>query len=66
MIEANGLADARMRITLTSGAGPPGLARGDGPPTVLVAAHAARAVAADRDARSSRGCAATSTARSRA
>jgi branched-chain amino acid aminotransferase len=38
VIEANGLTDARMRITLTSGPGPPGLARGDGPPTTVVAA----------------------------
>jgi branched-chain amino acid aminotransferase len=38
VIEANGLADARMRITLTSGAGPPGLARGEREPTVLMAA----------------------------
>jgi branched-chain amino acid aminotransferase len=38
VIEANGLGDARMRITLTSGAGPPGLARGEREPTVLVSA----------------------------
>ncbi len=38
VIEANGLSDARMRITLTSGAGPPGLLRGDGDSTVLVSA----------------------------
>ena len=38
VIEANGLGDARMRITLTSGTGPPGLARGDREPTVLVSA----------------------------
>jgi branched-chain amino acid aminotransferase len=38
VIDANGLDDARMRITLTSGAGPPGLARGEREPTVLVAA----------------------------
>jgi branched-chain amino acid aminotransferase len=40
VVEANGLADARMRITVTSGTGPAGLARGDGPPTVLVVAVA--------------------------
>ncbi len=40
VVTANGLADARMRITVTSGAGPPGLARGDAPPTVLVVALA--------------------------
>jgi branched-chain amino acid aminotransferase len=38
VVEANGLGDARMRITVTSGAGPPGLVRGSGPPTVLVVA----------------------------
>lgn len=38
VIAANELEDARMRITLTSGAGPPGLARGDREPTVLVSA----------------------------
>ncbi len=38
VMEANGLKDARMRITVTSGPGPPGLLRGDGPPTVLVVA----------------------------
>jgi branched-chain amino acid aminotransferase len=40
VIEANGLRDARMRITVTSGPGPAGLLRGDGPPTVLVVAVA--------------------------
>jgi branched-chain amino acid aminotransferase len=39
VIEANGLADARMRITLTSGPGPPGLLRGDAQPTLLVSAR---------------------------
>jgi branched-chain amino acid aminotransferase len=38
VIEANGLAEARMRITLTSGPGPPGLARGPGPVTAIVVA----------------------------
>jgi branched-chain amino acid aminotransferase len=38
VIEANDLSDARMRITLTSGPGPPGLARGPGPTTAIVAA----------------------------
>jgi branched-chain amino acid aminotransferase len=38
VVEANRLTDARMRITLTSGAGPPGLARGGGPATAIVAA----------------------------
>jgi branched-chain amino acid aminotransferase len=39
VIEANGLADARMRITLTSGAGPPGLLRASRQPTLLVSAQ---------------------------
>jgi branched-chain amino acid aminotransferase len=38
VVAANGLRDARIRITVTSGGGPPGLIRGAGPPTVLVAA----------------------------
>ncbi len=38
VVEANGLEDARMRITVTSGAGPPGLARAAAAPTVLVVA----------------------------
>jgi len=38
VLRANDLAEARMRITVTSGRGPAGLARGDGPPTVLVVA----------------------------
>jgi branched-chain amino acid aminotransferase len=38
VVEANGLTDARMRITLTSGPGPPGLARGPGPVTAIVSA----------------------------
>jgi len=38
VLEVNALADARMRITVTSGGGPAGLARGGGPPTVLVVA----------------------------
>jgi branched-chain amino acid aminotransferase len=39
VLEANGLADARIRATLTSGPGPPGLTRGPGPPTFLVSAR---------------------------
>jgi branched-chain amino acid aminotransferase len=39
VVEANELADARMRITLTSGPGPPGLLRGAGELTVLVTAQ---------------------------
>jgi branched-chain amino acid aminotransferase len=39
LVAASRLTDARMRITVTSGAGPPGLGRGEGPPTVLMAAR---------------------------
>jgi branched-chain amino acid aminotransferase len=39
VVEANGLGEARMRITLTSGAGPPGLLRDQTPPTILITAH---------------------------
>lgn len=39
VVEANGLTDARMRITLTSGAGPPGLLRGQTRPTILITAQ---------------------------
>lgn len=38
VLGAAGLADARMRITLTSGSGPGGLARGEGPATALITA----------------------------
>lgn len=38
LIAAEGLSDARLRITVTSGSGPPGLARGRGRPTVLLTA----------------------------
>jgi branched-chain amino acid aminotransferase len=38
VVEANGLRDARMRITVTSGTGPAGLVRGKGEPTVLLVA----------------------------
>jgi branched-chain amino acid aminotransferase len=40
VIQANALSEARMRITLTSGPGPPGLARGTNPPTLIVGAFA--------------------------
>jgi branched-chain amino acid aminotransferase len=36
LLSASGLDDARVRITVTSGAGPPGLARGEAQPTVLI------------------------------
>jgi branched-chain amino acid aminotransferase len=39
VLEANDLRDARIRATLTSGPGPPGLARGPGAPTFLVTAR---------------------------
>jgi branched-chain amino acid aminotransferase len=38
VLAANDLSEARLRITVTSGSGLPGLARGPGPPTVLVVA----------------------------
>jgi branched-chain amino acid aminotransferase len=38
VLAANALSEARVRITVTSGTGPPGLVRGPGPPTVLVLA----------------------------
>lgn len=38
IMEANGLADARIRVTLTSGDGPLGSDRGEAPPTMIVAA----------------------------
>ena len=38
LLAASGLDDARMRITVTSGTGPPGLARGEARPTVLITA----------------------------
>jgi branched-chain amino acid aminotransferase len=40
VLDANDLTDARLRITLTSGRGPAGLARSAGPATVLVTAAA--------------------------
>src|SRR5205823_194018 len=39
VLEANALGEARMRITLTSGAGPPGLLRDETPPTILITAQ---------------------------
>jgi branched-chain amino acid aminotransferase len=39
---ANGLREARVRITITGGRSPLGSERGDGPPTVVVAASALR------------------------
>jgi branched-chain amino acid aminotransferase len=36
LLSESGLTDARVRITLTSGAGPPGLARGVADPTALI------------------------------
>jgi branched-chain amino acid aminotransferase len=40
LIAAGPSADARLRITVTSGSGPPGLRRGEGTPTVLITAAA--------------------------
>lgn len=38
VVEANDLPDGRLRITVTGGPGPPGSARGHGPPTLIVTA----------------------------
>ena len=38
VMEANGLRDARLRVTVTGGPAPPGSERGESPPTVIVAA----------------------------
>jgi branched-chain amino acid aminotransferase len=38
VLEANELRDARLRLTVTSGVGPPGSGRGDGPPLQLAVA----------------------------
>ncbi len=40
VVETNGLSSGAVRITLTSGPGPAGSLRGDGPPTLVVAAAA--------------------------
>ncbi|HZD66711.1 MAG TPA: aminotransferase class IV [Acidimicrobiales bacterium] len=40
VVEASGLAQGRLRITVTGGLGPLGSDRGEGPPTVVVAASA--------------------------
>jgi branched-chain amino acid aminotransferase len=42
LLAASELADARIRITVTSGTGPPGLGRGEGPGTALITAAALR------------------------
>ena len=47
MLAANGLTEARLRITVTGGPSPLGSERGDGPPTVIVMRRAGDAVAAD-------------------
>ncbi|MDB6120716.1 MAG: branched-chain amino acid aminotransferase/4-amino-4-deoxychorismate lyase [Verrucomicrobiaceae bacterium] len=38
VMQANGLSDARLRFTVSSGDGPPGTPQGDGPPTILAVA----------------------------
>jgi len=43
VLAANGLGEARLRITITGGPAPLGSERGDHPPTVIVAASEARA-----------------------
>ena len=42
VIAANGIAEGRLRITVTGGPSPLGSERGDGPPTVVIAASATR------------------------
>jgi branched-chain amino acid aminotransferase len=42
LLAETGIADARIRITVTTGAGPPGLTRGGSRPTVLVTAASVR------------------------
>jgi len=42
VLAANGLREARVRVTVTGGRSPLGSERGDGPPTVVVAASALR------------------------
>ena len=42
VIAANGIQEGRLRITVTGGPSPLGSERGDGPPTVVIAASAAR------------------------
>ena len=46
VLRANGLLEARVRITITGGVSPLGSERGDAPPTVVVAASAVTAVGA--------------------
>jgi len=41
VVSANELGDAALRVTLTSGPGPTGSARGEGPPTIVVSSSAA-------------------------
>jgi branched-chain amino acid aminotransferase len=43
VLDANGLSDGRVRLTLTGGPSPLGSERGDGPPTVMVVASPATA-----------------------
>jgi branched-chain amino acid aminotransferase len=43
LLYANVGEDVRLRITVTSGAGPPGLARANSPPTILITASSLRA-----------------------
>ena len=63
VVEANGLRDARMRITVTSGPGPPGPGARRRPADRARRRVAADAVAADLDRRDVARCGATSTAR---
>jgi branched-chain amino acid aminotransferase len=49
VLDANGLRDGRLRITVTGGESPLGSERGDAPPTVIVAASALAPAAARAD-----------------
>ena len=49
VLAASGMADARLRLTVTGGVGPPGSRRGDGPLTVLAVVSPLDPVAAGAD-----------------
>lgn len=49
VLAASGMADARLRLTVTGGVGPPGSGRGDGPLTVLAVVSPLDPVAAGAD-----------------
>jgi branched-chain amino acid aminotransferase len=49
VLDANALADARLRVTVTGGPAPPGSSRGDAAPTAFVVATAVNAPTTDAD-----------------